>query len=61
MENKDSPILIILAWFNYLISYIFSTSFLSKIALILSIVGSLLYIYNQSKNLKNKKNDTKIN
>lgn len=61
MENKNNPLLLLLSWFNYIISYIFSTAFMSKIALLLSIIGSLFYIYNQYKNLKNKKNDTKTN
>lgn len=62
MENKDSPILIILAWFNYIISYVFSTAFLSKITLLLSIIASFLYILNQYNQFKkNKNNDTKTN
>ena len=62
MDNKNSPILIILSWFNYLISYVFSTAFLSKITLILSIIASILYIINQFNNLKkNKKNVSKTN
>jgi len=55
MENKDNPLLIILAWINYIISYVFSTPFLSKITLLLSIIASVLYILNQYNNLKNKK------
>lgn len=62
MTEKNNPLYIILAWLNYLISYIFSTQFLSKIALIMSIIGSGIYIYNQYLNYKkNKHNDTKIN
>lgn len=57
MENKNSPLLIILAWFNYIISYVFSTAFLSKITLLLSIVASILYIINQYNNLKKNKKD----
>ena len=59
MENKDSPLLIIVAWLNYIFSYFFSTAFLSKITLVLSIIASVLYIINQYKNLKKQKNDTK--
>jgi uncharacterized membrane protein YciS (DUF1049 family) len=59
MEEKNSTLLLILAWLNYVVSFLFSTAFLTKFALILSIIGSLFYIYNQIKNLKNKKNDTK--
>jgi hypothetical protein len=55
MENRDSPLLILLAWFNYIISYVFSTAFLSKITLVLSIIASIFYIINQINNFKNKK------
>ena len=62
MEDKNNPILIILAWLNYIISYVFSTPFLSKITLLLSIIASILYILNQyNQYKKNKDNDTKIN
>ena len=62
MENKDNPLLIILAWINYIISYVFSTPFLSKITLLLSIIASILYILNQYNQFKkNRKNDSKIN
>lgn len=62
MEEKNNPLILILAWLNYFISYIFSTEFLSKVALIMSIIGSIIYIYNQYLNFKkNKKDDTKIN
>lgn len=57
MENKNSPLLIILAWFNYIISNVFSTAFLSKITLLLSIIASILYIINQYNNLKKNKKD----
>ena len=62
MEDKNNPILIFLAWLNYIISYVFSTPFLSKITLLLSIIASVLYIINQFNNLKkNKKNVSKTN
>lgn len=66
MEDRtNNPIVLILAWLNYIISYLFSSEFLSKIALIMSIIGSIIYIYNQyntyKQNKKNKNNDSKIN
>lgn len=63
MEDKNTnPLVLIIAWLNYIISYLFSTPFLSKIALVMSIIGSGIYIYNQYTHFKkNKKNDTKIN
>lgn len=57
MIQKNNPLYIILAWLNYLISYIFSTQFLSKIALIMSIIGSGIYIYNQYLNYKKNKDN----
>jgi hypothetical protein len=55
-------LVLIIAWLNYIISYLFSTPFLSKIALVMSIIGSGYYIYNQYLQFKkNKKNGTKIN
>jgi ABC-type enterochelin transport system permease subunit len=63
MEDKNTnPLVLLLAWINYIISYLFSTPFLSKIALVMSIIGSGIYIYNQYNQFKkNKKNDSKIN
>jgi len=63
MEDKNTnPLVLIIAWLNYIISYLFSTPFLSKIALVMSIIGSGYYIYNQYLQFKkNKKNGTKIN
>jgi len=57
MEKNTNPIILIVAWFNYLISKLFSTPFLSKIALILYIIGSIFYIYNQIIKLKKNKKD----
>jgi hypothetical protein len=59
MEEKNSTLFLILAWLNYVVSFLLSTAFLTKFALILSIIGSLFYIYNQILKLKNKNNDTK--
>lgn len=62
MEKQNNPIILFIAWLNYAISYFFSAPVLSKIALILSIIGSLFYIYNQIiKIKKNKNNVSKIN
>jgi hypothetical protein len=58
MEEKNSNLVLILAWLNYVVSYLLSTPFLTKFALILSIIGSLFYIYNQIIKIKNN-NDTK--
>jgi hypothetical protein len=54
MEKNTNPIILFIAWLNYIVSYLFSTPVLSKIALILSIIGSLFYIYNQIIKLKKK-------
>jgi hypothetical protein len=56
-QTHTSPLVIILAWFNYILSYIFSTPVLNKIALVLSITASIIYIYKQLK----KHNDEKTN
>ena len=62
MEQKNNPLVLFIAWLNYIVSYLFSAPILSKIALILSIIGSLFYIYNQIIKLKkNKKDVSKIN
>jgi len=57
MENKtDNPLLLILAWLNYFVSYVLSVQFLNKFALILSILGSIVYIYTAVyKHINNKK------
>jgi hypothetical protein len=62
MNNNTSPIVLFIAWINFFIAKIFSTPVLSKIALILSIIGSIFYIYNQIiKFKKNKDNVSKTN
>ena len=57
MENKtDNPLLLLLAWINYLVSYVLSIQFLNKFALIMSIIGSVVYIYTSIyKHIKKKK------
>jgi hypothetical protein len=60
-NGLDNPLLLVIAWINYLISYVFADATLSKLALILSIIGSIVYIYTSiSKHLKNNK-DEEIN
>lgn len=62
MEKNTKPLLLFLAWINYLVSKLLSTPILSKLALILSIIGSIFYIYNQiTKIKKNKDNVSKTN
>jgi hypothetical protein len=57
MENEQNTnIVLIISWLNYFFSHLFSEPVLSKIALILSIIGSIFYIYNQIKKTT-KKND----
>jgi hypothetical protein len=54
MDNEENTTtVLILSWLNYFFSHLFTEPVLSKIALVLSIIGSLFYIYNQIK----KKND----
>ena len=57
MEKNTNPLILFLAWINYLISKLFSISFLSKLALILSIIGSIFYIYNQIIKIKKNKDN----
>jgi len=53
MENEQNTnIVLIISWLNYFFSHLFSEPVLSKIALILSSIGSIFYIYNQFKNNK---------
>jgi hypothetical protein len=60
-SNLDNPIVLMLAWINYMISYIFADVTLSKLALVLSIIGSIVYIYTTILKHFNKKDDEKIN
>jgi hypothetical protein len=54
MNNEENTTtVLILSWLNYFFSHLFTEPVLSKIALVLSIIGSLFYIYNQIK----KQND----
>jgi hypothetical protein len=56
MDNEEnSKIVLLISWLNYFFSHLFKEPVLSKIALVLSIIGSLFYIYNQIK--QNKQND----
>lgn len=59
LHHKDieptNPLLMIVAWLNYLFSYVFSLPVLNKIALILSIVSSLFYIYSAFKKIQDEK------
>jgi hypothetical protein len=54
-DRNNNPLLLIIAWLNYLISHIFTIDFLNKFALILSIIGSIVYIYTSI--YKHKKNN----
>jgi ABC-type enterochelin transport system permease subunit len=42
--KNGSPLVLLIAWLNYLISHVFTMPFLNKVALILSIMGSIVYI-----------------
>lgn len=42
--KNGSPVVLLIAWLNYLMSHVFTTAVLSKIALVLSIIGSVVYI-----------------
>jgi hypothetical protein len=56
-SNLDNPIVLMLAWINYMISYIFADVTLSKLALVLSIIGSIVYIYTTISKHFNKKDN----
>lgn len=43
-NKTGSPVVLIIAWLNYLFSHVFTMAVLSKIALVLSIIGSVVYI-----------------
>jgi hypothetical protein len=51
-QEQNTTTVLIISWLNYFFSHLFSEPVLNKIALILSIIGSLFYIYNQIKNKK---------
>lgn len=53
--EPTNPLLMIVAWLNYVFSYVFSLPVLNKIALTLSIVSSLFYIYSTIKKIQNEK------
>lgn len=59
LHHKDieptNPLLMIVAWLNYVFSYVFSLPVLNKVALTLSIVSSLFYIYSTIKKIQNEK------
>lgn len=42
--KNGSPMVLLISWLNYLMSHVFTMPVLNKIALILSIVGSIVYI-----------------
>jgi len=53
--EPTNPLLMVVAWLNYIFSYAFSLPVLNKIALVLSIVSSLFYIYATIKKIQNEK------
>lgn len=42
--KNGSPMVLLIAWLNYLMSHVFTMPVLNKVALILSIIGSIVYI-----------------
>lgn len=60
MDNSpnQNPVLLFMAWLNYIISYALSDNFLNKVALLLSILGSIVYVYTSlDKHFKNKRHE----
>jgi hypothetical protein len=55
MNNNNSGFLVIVAWFNAGLGYLFSEPVISTIAYCFSIAGSCVYIYSHLK--KNKSNE----
>ena len=53
--EPTNPLLMLVAWLNYIFSFVFSLPVLNKIALVLSIVSSLFYIYSTFKKIQNEK------
>lgn len=57
MNNNNSGFLVVLAWFNAGLGYLFSEPVISTIAYCFSIAGSCVYIYSHIKqNKSNEKN-----
>jgi hypothetical protein len=56
-NNNNSGFLVIVAWFNAGLGYLFTEPVLSSMAYCCSIAGSCVYIYSQiKKNSSNEKN-----
>lgn len=55
MEKDNNSILIFVAWFNAAMGTLFTTPFLSNLAYVGSIAGSIVYIYTTIK--KHKENE----
>ena len=55
MNNNNSGFLVVLAWFNAGLGYLFTEPVLSSIAYCFSIAGSCVYIYSSFK--KDKSNE----
>ena len=58
MQNNNSGFLVVLAWFNAGLGYLFSEPVISTIAYCFSIAGSCVYIYSHIKQNKSNEKDT---